>query len=154
MPFKRTIRVILSFAFALFVVSSRPAIAGQIVGITLNSGILRRQPITGSTTSLRPRVPFSGLISGASGSPDAGTIFYSSVNLRGSNVTTFQDTSIGGILHAFDLAFDRGKNTLYETSGSALFSVQCPSPPNQCRETPVGPAFPTSHMQALGFIAR
>jgi PEP-CTERM motif len=50
------------------------------------------------------------------------------------------------------LGFDRGTNTLYDTSGSALFTVRCPSPPGLCAETQVGPAFPTSHMQALGFV--
>src|ERR1017187_4052049 len=67
-------------------------------------------------------------------------------------LATFQDTPIGGILGPFDLAFDRGTNTLYDTSGSALFSVHCPSPPGLCTETQVGPVFPTSHMQALGFV--
>jgi hypothetical protein len=50
------------------------------------------------------------------------------------------------------LAFDRSTNTLYDTSGSALFSVQCPSPPGMCTETQVGTGFPTSDMQALGFV--
>jgi PEP-CTERM motif len=154
MPIERTIRILLWLALALCAVRSRPALAGQIVGITFGSGLYEINPITGSTTLLRPScVPGCGPYLGASGSPRAGTIFDSSiVNVHETNVTTFQDTALGGISHPFDLAFDRGTHTLYDTSGSALFTVNCPSPPALCTETQVGPAFPTSHMQALGFV--
>ena len=141
-------------SICLWAMMAKPAIAGPIFGVTFAHGIYSIDPPTGNTTQLLAGCPPGcGPYLGASGSPHAGTIFDSSiVNLHETNVTTFQDTSVGGILHPFDLAFDRGTNTLYDTSGSALFAVQCPSPPGLCTETQVGPAFPTSHMQALGFV--
>jgi hypothetical protein len=92
MSIERTIRILLSLALALCAVRSRPALAGQIVGITFGSGLYNVDPSTGSTTLLRaPGVPGCGPYLGASGSPHAGTILDSSiVNVHETNVTTFQ----------------------------------------------------------------
>jgi len=141
-------------SICLCAMMAQPALAGPIVGVTFAHGFYSIDPLTGNATQLLAGcTPGCGPYLGASGSPYAGTIFDSSiVNLHETNVTTFQDTPLGGIFHPFDLAFDRGTNTLFDTSGSALFTVQCPSPPGLCTETQVGPAFPTSHMQALGFV--
>jgi len=121
--------------------------------VMFGRGFYSIDPLTGNATQLRAGcAPGCDPTLGASGSPDAGAILYNTINLHEINVTTFQDTILGGLSHFLDLAFDRGTNTLYDTSGSALFAVHCPSPPALCTETQVGPAFLTSHMQALGFV--
>ena len=154
MTVERIARSILPLSLCLWAMIAKPASAGPIVGVTFSRGLFSVDPLTGNTTQLLADCPPPGCgpIFGASGSPDAGTIFVNSINVHETNVTTFQDTVLGGILHPLDLAFDRGTNTLFDTSGSALFSVLCPSPPGLCTETQVGPVFPTSHMQALGFV--
>jgi hypothetical protein len=140
-------------SICLWAMMAKPALAGPSVGVTFGRGFYSIDPLTGNTTQLRAGcTPGCDPTLGASGSPDAGTTFYNTINLHEINVTTFQDTILGGLSHFLDLAFDRGTNTLYDASGSALFAVQCPSPPGLCTETQVGPAFPTSHMQALGFV--
>jgi hypothetical protein len=139
----------------LCAVMTGPALAGQIVGITFSHSLYSVNPLTGNTTLLLVGCPPPGCgpDMGASASPDAGSIFYTSiVNAREINLTTFQDTPLGGVFNPIDLAFDRSTNTLYDTSGSALFSVHCPSQPGMCTETQIGLAFPTSHMQALDFV--
>jgi len=142
-----------SLSICLWAMMAKPALAAPIFGVTFAHGIYSIDPLTGNATQLLAGcTPGCGGTLGASGSPDAGTILDNTINLHETNVTTFQDTILGGLLHGLDLAFDRSTNTLFDTSGSALFSVQCPSPPGLCTETQVGPAFPTSHMQALGFV--
>jgi len=160
MTMERIIRAVLTVVFCFCATMVTPAVASEIVGTTsglsfpgmfVGSSFYSIDPLTGSATLLHGPVLCCSF--GASGSPDADTIFmFTGINLWEVNVTTFQATVVGGILHGIDVAFDRGTNTLYETSGSALFSVQCPSPPGMCTETQVGPAFPTSDMQALGFV--
>lgn len=159
MTVERITGSLLSFFLCFWAMSARPASAGPasagpIVGVTFARSLYNIDPLTGNTSLLLPGcAPGCGPFLGASGSPDAGTIFASSiVNVHEINLTTFQDTALGGITHSFDLAFDRGTNTLFDTSGSALFNVHCPSPPGLCTETQVGPVFPSSHMQALGFV--
>jgi hypothetical protein len=132
-----------------------PAAATQIVGITFSHSLYSVDPLTGNTTILMAGCPSPGCGPdfGASRSPDAGSIFYTSVvNAREINLSTFQDAPLGGVLNPIDLAFDPATNTLYDTNGSALFSVHCPSPPAMCVETQIGLAFPTTHMQALDFV--
>jgi PEP-CTERM motif-containing protein len=149
----RIARTLPPLSICLWVMMAKPALAAPIFGVTFAHGIYSIDPLTGNATQLLAGcTPGCGGTLGASGSPDAGSVFDNTINLHETNVTTFQDTILGGLLHGLDLAFDRGTNTLYDTSGSAPFAVQCPSPPGLCTETQVGPAFPTSHMQALGFV--
>ena len=154
MTVERITGSLLFFFLCFWAMIARPASAGPIVGVTFARSLYNIDPLTGNTSLLLPGcAPGCGPFLGASGSPDAGTIFDSStVNVHEINLTTFQDTALGGIIHPFDLAFDRGTKTLFDTNGSALFNVHCPSPPGLCTETQVGPAFPSSHMQALGFV--
>lgn len=155
MTLAKIARTLPLLSICFWAMMAKPALAGQIIGVTFARGLYSVDPITGNATQLLAGClpPGCGPYLGASGSPDAGSIYDSSiVNLHEITLATFQDTPIGGILHPFGLAFDRGTNTLYDTSGSALFSVHCPSPPGLCTETQVGPVFPTSHMQALGFV--
>ena len=144
---------LLAVAFCVWAMLPSPALAGQIVGITFGRSLYNVDALTGNTTLLLGGCSPCGPYFGASGSPDADTILDDSiVNVHETNVATFQDTTLGGITNPFDLAFDRGTNTLFDTSGAALFSVHCPSPPGLCTETQVGPAFPANHMQALGWV--
>jgi hypothetical protein len=144
---------LLAVAFCVWAMLPSPALAGQIVGITFGRSLYNVDALTGNTTLLLGGCSPCGPYFGASGSPDADTILDDSiVNVHETNVVTFQDTALGGITNPFDLAFDRGTNTLFDTSGAALFSVHCPSPLALCTETQVGPAFPANHMQALGWV--
>jgi hypothetical protein len=150
---ERIVGGLLTVSFCVWAMLPSPALAGQIVGITFGRSLYNVDPLTGNTTLLLAGCGSCGPYFGASGSSDANTILDDSiVNLHEIDVVTFQDTALGGITQPFDLAFDRGTNTLFDTSGAALFSVHCPSPPGLCTETQVGPAFPTNHMQALGWV--
>ena len=147
---------LLAVSFVVWAALPSTALAGQIVGITFGRTLYNVDSLTGNTTLLNNFCSSCGPYVGASGSPDANTILiYSIVNLHEINVeNVFQDTPLGGITrNPVDLAFDRDTNTVFDTNGSALFSVHCPSPPFICTETQVGPAFPTNHMQALGWVA-
>lgn len=155
MTVARIARALLPLSICLWAMMAKPALAGQIVGVTFAGGLYSVDPITGNATQLIAGCPSPGCgpYLGASGSPDAGSIYLRIFNLYEINVTTFQSTLIGGEGYSLDLAFDRGTNTLYGTSGSALFTVDCPSPPGPCADSPhAGPGFPTNQMQALGFV--
>jgi hypothetical protein len=154
MGVQRTARTVATIGFLFCAMIAKPAAADEIIGMTFYADFYRIDPLTGKTTLLYPLCGgrFCGPWFGATGSPDAGTILAASVvNLWEFNVKTFEGTPIGG-LSALDIAFDPSKNTLYDTSGSALFSVRCTSVTSICDETQVGPGFPTSHMQALGYV--
>jgi len=153
MTVARIVCILPPLSIYLWAMMAKPALAGPIFGVTFAHGIYSIDPLTGNATQLLAGcAPGCGGTLGASGSPHADSIFDNTINLHETNVTTFQGTILGGLLNFIDLGFDRSTNTLFDTSGSALFSVQCPSPPGLCTETQVGPAFPTSHMQALGFV--
>jgi hypothetical protein len=153
MTVARIARTLLTLLVCLWAMMPKPALAGQIVGVTFGRTLYSIDPLTGNATLLLAGCAPCGPYLGASSSPDASSIFIDSiVNVHEINLTTFQDTARGGILSPLDLAFDPSTKNLYDTNGSALFTVQCPSPPSLCTETQVGPVFPTSHMQAMGFV--
>ena len=142
-------------ALCLWVIFANPASGSQIVGVTFSRGLYDIDSLRGNATLLSTPCPGGcGPYFGASSSPDANSIYIQSVvniwevNLNGPQFTPF------GAYSTVDLAFDRARNTIYATDGSALFAVACPSPssPDDCRGTQVGPGFPTNTMQALDFV--
>lgn len=142
-------------SICLWAMMAKPALAAPIFGVTFAHGIYSIDPLTGNATQLLAGcAPGCGGTLGASGSPHADSIFDNTINLHETNVTTFQDTILGGLLNFLDLAFDRGTNTLFDTSGSALFSVQCPSPPGLCTENAGGARIPDQPHAGLGICAR
>ena len=143
-------------ALCLWVISASPASGSQIIGVTFSRGLYDIDSLTGSAILLSPPCPGGcGPYFGASSSPDANNIYIQSVvniwevTLNGPQFNPF------GAYSSFDLAFDRARNMMYATDGSALFAVACPSPnsPNACSGTQIGPAFPTNNMQALDFVS-
>ena len=85
MTIERIIRAVVAVVFCICVMMARPVAASEIVGIT--SGVFASgfkccatlysiDPLTGNATLLRNKVRSYSF--GASGSPDAGTIFVES----------------------------------------------------------------------------